>query len=126
MWRNNYLGVIISCGTLPTIPWAHQFQASFYTRTKISHFEHDQRKFFSFFFLGESRNGLVFYLLQYQRTTKRVINILYDWVLYFSDSNNCNKKSFRQTNDVLNYKHVTFNERDRLEKDHGFNSNIYK
>ena len=25
-------------------------------------------------------------------------------------------KSFRQTNDVLNYKHVTFNERNRLEK----------
>jgi len=25
-------------------------------------------------------------------------------------------KSFRQTNDVLNYKHVTFIERDRLEK----------
>lgn len=55
-------------------------------------------------------------LLQYQKATKRVINILYDWVLYFSDSNNCNKKSFRQTNDVLNYKYVTFNERDRLEK----------
>ena len=34
-------------------------------------------------------------------------------------------KSFRQTNDVLNYKHVTFNERNRLEKKNIFQAVLH-